>query len=176
MKVLFVALALTATQAFAAGVSTTKIEASHRAEKPWGLSLAIGNPHPALAGVVGSYNINDWSRAEIGYGSIKVTSGWSFDESGMHERTASADTLGAGYKIFMPGWNFSPTAGVHLAHLKYSGDGELEVQGYKKSGTYASASLGADWLSEGGYNVNFGTNIALGGGSGGAYFGVGYYF
>lgn len=177
MKVLFAALVLASANAFAAPTSTMKADdVSNRAEKPWGVALALGAPHPSLAGITGSYNLNDWSRAEVAYGSVQVTSGWTFDENGMHEEKASIDTLGAGIKFFVPGWNFSPTGGLHVSSLTYSGDGLVEVQGYKKSGVYAYGTVGADWLSADGYSVNFGANIALGGGSGGGYAGVGYFF
>lgn len=138
-----------------AGVSS--METSARTRNRLGSYLAIGEPSPTLIGINLAYNITDFLRASVGYGSLTVTSGISIDGSGTVTTSESkASTFGLGVRGFVPGWSISPTVGLHYGHVSYSGNPGLSVGGFNESGGHVYASLGVDWQAEGGFNAGLG--------------------
>jgi hypothetical protein len=153
-------ISLFAQTAWAAGVPAQSIqeEVSNRMGHRLGLYLGVGEPAPALLGMNAAYNVTDFFRASAGFGKVSAVSGISIDGSGSMATTeSSATTVGFGGKLFVPGWNISPTAGLGFAHLSYSGTpGFFSVGGFKESGNHVYASLGADYQAKSGFNAGLG--------------------
>jgi len=143
---------------------------SNRASKKIGITTGFGNPFPSILGINANYHLNDFLKASVGYGEISVSS---------FESTAKVTTMGAGVDAFVPGWSFSPTAGLHASKVDVSNSGgaELSVQGIEESTTMTYAQAGLDWQSQGGFNIGLGQVVGLSGGKGsGSYLNLGWYF
>jgi hypothetical protein len=146
-------------------------------EKKLGAGFSIGEPAPTILGVNAGYNVTDFLRAQLGYGSFEVTTGVSMNESGMQTTSTKATTIGGGVKGFMPGWSLSPTAGLHYSHTSISGDGDLEINGLKASGGMVYGSLGVDWQAKNGFNAALGYNLPFSGAASGSFFAsAGWFF
>ncbi len=170
-------LLLTETSGFAAeqAASTEKLESS-RMKNKMGSYLSIAEPVPSVIGVNLAYNITDFLRATAGYGKVSVTSSISFSGSSAVVNEATATTIGMGLKGFVPGWDFSPTAGLHFANISYSGASGLEIGGFKESGSHLYTSIGFDWQAENGLNINGGYRHSFKSGIGGGfYLGAGWF-
>jgi hypothetical protein len=147
-------------------------EISNRSDRKLGAYVGIlGDPHPTAFGINAAYNVTDYLRASIGYGSVSVSSisvgsGISIDEQ-------SISTFGLAAKFLMPGWNISPAATVGFSFLSLS-DG-FTSEDYKTSNLYLG--LGADWQMQSGVNLGAGMNLSLNGGAPTApYINVGMFF
>lgn len=160
------ALAFTLLFAYDA-TSAESVATSTRMSKRLGGTLSLmGDPYPSIFGMNVHYNLIDMARVSVGYGNISMGSAFG---------GGSLTTIGAGITGFVPGWSLSPTFGFHISSL--SGSGDLEVQGVKGSGLLPYASLGMDWQTRGGFNLNTGYNIPFGNrGSGAFYAALGWYF
>lgn len=169
---------LVAIEASAApGAEVSADAPSNRVKNKLGAGLSIGEPFPTILGFNAGYNVTDYLRAQLGYGSVEVTTGISANSEGVQTSSTKATTVGAGLKGFMPGWNLSPTAGLHYSHTSFSGDGELEINGVKSGGSLIYSSLGVDWQAGNGFNLAAGYNLPLSGGSGGSFFAsAGWFF
>jgi hypothetical protein len=142
-------LALTASGfPFGALAEQTSVsEASNRTKYNIGADLGVGAPSPGLIGLNANYNVFDYLRANLGYSKISV-SGFGVE--------SSATTLGMGAQALIPGWSLSPAVGLHYGHIIYSGDGTLQVGGFKKSGGHIYGSAGIDYQSSTGFNFGLG--------------------
>lgn len=155
------------------GASTTSL----RMEKPYALTIGIGAPMPSIGGLNFGYNIRDWVRPQIGYGEIEVTTGISFGETSINLERKKATTISAGADFMVPGWNLTPVAGLHVANLSMEGKGQLEVQGFKKSGTHVYSNIGLDWQAQSGFKIGGGYQVVLSGPSAsGSYLNAGWSF
>jgi hypothetical protein len=160
------ALLLTESVAYAAETSTAKVEGSNRVKNKLGSYLAISEPAPTAIGVNLAYNVTDFLKASVGYGNISVSLG-SYE--------ASASTFGFGVRGMIPNWDFTPTLGIHYGHVSYAGQG-LEVGGFTESGGHIYASLGFDWQTATGFNLNGGYRQSFKSGiGGGIYLGAGWF-
>lgn len=159
-----------------AATGESETDVSNRSQKRLGMYLAVKDPDPAILGINLAYNITDFLRASAGYGKITVTSGVSLSQNGTLTTTeASASTFGFGVKGMMPGWNFTPTVGLHFATISYSGTG-LEVGGFKESGSHLYGTAGFDWQTKVGFNLNGGFRYSFKSGiGGGIYLGAGWF-
>lgn len=164
---LLVGFVSTGYAATAPAGKTTSTEVSNRVKNSLGAYLGIGEPSPTLIGLNVAYNVTDFLRVGAGYGSLKFQMG---------SVEASASTFGFGVRGMMPGWNLTPTVGLHFAHVSYTGDRILDVGGFTESGSHLYGSIGADWQTEGGFNLNAGYRYSFKSGiGGGAYLGAGWF-
>lgn len=130
----------------------------------------LGDPFPTLVGLNLAYNVLDFMRATAGLGQVSATVG---------DAEATATTIGAGARFFVPGWSFSPVAGVSAAYVNVSQKGgmSITVKNFEESGMHLYGSLGVDFQSEGGFNIGAGYNVSLRSGIGGLpYINLGWYF
>ncbi len=172
MKTFFTAVVITAgmmgMSANAAEESTLGM--SNRMKNRAGAYLGlIGDPFPTLAGVNVGYNFFDFFRATAGLGQMSTTIG-SF--------SASATTIGAGGRFFVPGWNLSPVAGLSAAFVSISQSGgtSLSVNGFNQSGFHIYGTIGVDWQTASGFNLGVGYNLSFAPGVGGLpYLNLGWY-
>ncbi|MEN9723653.1 MAG: hypothetical protein RJB38_1639 [Pseudomonadota bacterium] len=139
-----------ATMILTTVVTSTNAAASNRVAKRFGLGLGLlGDPAPSVLGYQVSYNLSSFLRAIAGYGSISGTT-----TSG----TVTLTTIGGGARFFVPGWNFSPVAGLSYAQVSLTGSGSLS--GFGASGSHIYATAGFDWQAANGFNLGFGANIS----------------
>ncbi len=180
----FMCLGLVSTPVTAAEGASSSADASvlegdsARMTNRLGAAIGIvGNPYPSILGVNAAYNVTDFLRGEAGFGQIEATTGMSINNSGVQTKTSKITTIGAGATGFMPGWNLSPTLGVHVSNVSTEGEGTITVQGFEGSGTLVYGSLGADWQASNGFNTSLGYNLPLGGkGAGSFYASLGWFF
>lgn len=157
----------------AIGVIGENVQAqSNRSQKKLGLHIGLlGDPFPTLIGGNVNYNVMDWVRATVGYGSVTATVG-----SG--ELTAS--TFGAGARFMVPDWNFSPVVGISWATVSVTASDPTlvgDVGGFSASASHMYATFGIDWQTGGGFNLGAGYNLSLKSGVGGLpYVNLGWYF
>ncbi len=153
------------------GTSTETAAQSNRMMRKAGVYLGIlGDPFPTLVGVNLGYNAFDFMRITGGLGRVSATLGAS---------EASATTLGAGTRFFVPGWNLSPVAGLSFAYVSVSqtGGAAVSVSNFGSSAAHIYATLGFDWQAASGFNVGAGYNLSFKGGVGGLpYLNLGWYF
>lgn len=178
VKSTFLVGCLIASSAFAAPAGSKTVNESTdsaRMSRRTGMYLAYGDPYPTVLGVGAAYQITDFLRAQAGFGKISVTTGISIGASGITTTEASATTFGLGLKGMVPGWNFTPTVGLHFAHLSYSGTG-LSVGGFTNSGSHVYTSIGFDWQTQAGFNLTGGYQLSFKSGiGGGLYLGAGWF-
>lgn len=147
---------------------------SHRMNRRAGMYLSYGDPYPTVIGVNAAYSVTDFLKAQLGFGKISVASGIDFTTGAVTE--ASATTIGLGVKGMVPGWNFTPTVGLHWAHVSYSGAGLLKVGGFQDSGSHVYGSLGFDWQTAAEFNLTGGYQFSFKSGiGGGVYLGAGWF-
>ena len=151
-------------------------EQSNRMKNRLGVHAGLlGDPFPTLVGGNVNYNVTDFARVTAGYGSISVSVSGT-GTSG--ELTAS--TFGAGVRCMVPGWNFSPVAGISWATVSVtvSGTGVIgTVGGFGASASHMYATFGFDWQTGAGFNLGAGYNLSLKSGVGGLpYINLGWYF
>jgi hypothetical protein len=168
----FVLGCLLATVAFGASKEKENLSTdSYRMSRRTGMYLAYGDPYPTVLGVGAAYQITDYLKAQVGFGKQTVISGISF--AGIS--TATATTFGLGLKGTVPGWNLTPTVGLHFAHLSYSGTG-VSVGGFTASGSHLYTSFGFDWQTKAGFNLTGGYQLSFKSGvGGGLYLGAGWF-
>lgn len=169
-----------AADAPAADTNTTTAQAdvlSNRMSRKLGFNLGIGDPAPGVGGINVAYNVTDFLRVSAGYGQVSETTSLDMDMDGnitTHEASASA--IGFGARAFVPGWNLTPTVGLHYAHISYSGDG-TSVAGFSDSGSQIFTTLGVDWQAKNGFNASAGLEYSFKDGVGSsAYLTVGWFF
>lgn len=172
--VAIIAMTTTAIADNESGTLSTQVETpAHR----FGVYASLGNPYPTLLGLNVAYNINRDLRASLGYGEVEATTGISINESGMTTQTVSAKTYAAGAEYFFLDSPVRAVAGVRAGYFQVSGQGEIEIDGFKKSTGYVYSNLGMDWVSRDGYQIGGGYNVAFVGASGaGFYLNSGWFF
>ena len=152
-------------------VSTEEVGVtSNRMLRKAGVYLGVlGDPFPTLLGVNLGYNLTDFMRATAGLGRVSATIGTA---------EASATTLGAGTRFFVPGWSLSPSAGVSFAYVSVSqsGGAAVTVGNFTKSQAHIYANIGVDWQAASGFNVGAGYNLSFMGVGGMPYLNLGWYF
>ena len=142
-----------------------------------GVMMGIGSPYPSFLGLTFGYHLNKDVRLSLGYGEIEITTGLSFSDSGFKAKTVKATTYDVGADYFFLQDRLRPLIGVHAATLNIEGDGEINLQGFTKSGVHAYSSLGIDWVAENGFQAGTGMNVAVLGASGSTfYINSGYYW
>jgi hypothetical protein len=114
-----------------------------RAQHKFGFyGTVLNDPYPSLWGVNLGYNLTEFMRFTVGYGTLAVG-------------TASVTSYNAGMKFFIPGWSFSPFAGANYNVI--SSTGSLAFNGINMTYTPGTnlntitASAGLEWQSEGGF-------------------------
>lgn len=143
--------------------STTEMTSDRMIKRAGAYLGVLGDPFPTLVGVNLGFNIFDFLRVHGGVG--KISSSTSFGTSSV---SASATTVGAGARLFVPGWNLSPTLGLGAAAVLYTSDGAaIRVQGFDASGAHVYGSFGLDWQTASGFNLGLGYNISFRSGIGG---------
>ncbi len=178
LNALFLIGCLIAGAAFGAEKQAAKNESneSYRMSRRAGMYLAYGDPYPTVLGVGAAYQITDFLRAQAGFGKISVTTGINISGNGITTTEATATTFGVGLKGMVPGWNFTPTVGMHFSTLSYSGTGGLSVGGFTQSGSHIYTSLGFDWQTQQGFNLTGGYQLSFKSGvGGGLYLGAGWF-
>jgi len=139
--------------------STSTVTPDNRLTKRLGAYVGVlGDPHPTLFGFNVAYNVLDYLRASIGYGSVSVGD-------------LSLTTIGAAAKFMVPGWNLSPTGTLGYSHVSMNGF----VADYGENNIYVG--LGGDWQAGNGFNLGAGFNVSLNGAAPTApYLNVGMFF
>jgi hypothetical protein len=171
---LFASVAFGANKAPRADVGGATSNESYRMARRAGMYLAYGDPYPTIIGVGAAYQVTDFLKAQVGFGKVSAVTG-SISAAGITVGEASATTVGFGVKGTVPGWNFTPTVGLHFAHLIYSGTG-IEVGGFTQSGSHVYTSFGFDWQLQSGFNLSGGYQHSFKSGIGGGIFlGAGWF-
>ena len=148
---------------------------SHRSLKKFGAYLGLGEPAPTVIGINIAYNLAEFVRLRAGYGSQTVATGINL--SGLNLMEASTSTIGMGARFFVPGWNLTPSAGLHWANVSYSGDGMTSVGGFTQSGSHIYSTIGVDWQAQSGFNAGLGYQFSFkSGGDSGLYLTAGWFF
>lgn len=146
-----VALAIAAAGASGEAHAVEGNRASHR----FGVFLGVDNPYPTLVGGNVGFHLFDWLRASGGYGKIEAT---------LFGNTISASTLGGLVNVFVPGWGFSPTAGLGYskvdATITGTASANLDVAGFRGSGSHVFMSVGLDWVAQNGFYVATGVHVS----------------
>lgn len=133
-----------------------------------GLALAYGEPAPSILGINVAYNLTDYLRAQIGGGQVSF---------GFGDASGSATTLGAGLKGFVPGWSLTPSLGLHMAGVIYSGDLLIRMAGFESSGVHVYGTAGLDYQAKSGFHGSLGYNLSFRPGvGGGPYVQLGWFF
>lgn len=114
-----------------------------------------------LFGVAVRYNVTDFLQLHAGYGSLSAT---TVDPSSGGTVSVSSSAYGAGARLFMPGWSFSPFFGFNYS--KWSATGNVTLNGQTiDAGSGLPAVLyltfGLDWQTSGGFNLGFGGHYLL---------------
>ena len=151
--------------------STETVSSSNRMLRRAGVYLGlIGDPFPTIVGVNLAYNAFDFARFTAGIGKISASIGAT---------EASATTLGATSKFFVPGWNLSPVAGLGFSYVSVSqtGGSKITVSNFNDSAAHVYATIGVDWQAASGFNIGAGYNVSFKSGVGGLpYLNLGWYF
>lgn len=144
---------------------------SNRMLRKAGVYLGVlGDPFPTIVGVNLGYNAFDFARFTVGLGQVSASIG---------SAEASATTIGAGTRFFVPGWSLSPVAGLSFAYVAVSqkGGATLTVQNFTQSMAHIYANIGVDWQAASGFNIGAGYNLSFASGVGGLpYLNLGWYF
>jgi hypothetical protein len=141
---------------------------STRMKNRVGFNIGWSDPFPGLIGGTVAYHLTDFLRGSIGYSS---TSTEIFGVS------SSISTIAVGAKGFVPGWDLSPTVGLHYAGVIHSGDGTVSVDGFSEDGGHMYASVGIDYQTSAGFNVNGGYQFSFKSGiDSSAYVNLGWFF
>ena len=130
----------------------------------------LGDPFPTIIGLNIAYNVLDFMRATAGLGQVSAQFGTA---------EATATTIGAGARFFVPGWDFSPTAGLSFAYVSVSQTGgmSVSVKNFDESGAHLYGTIGVDWQAATGFNVGAGYNLSFKSGIGGLpSLNLGWYF
>jgi hypothetical protein len=147
------------------GESSTVAPSNNRQLRKLGFYLAVQDPAPTVLGTNVAYNLTDYARLSLGFGETKETTGMSFSSQGdstvVTTQEAKASTIGAGARFMMPSRNLTPTLGLHVARIEYSGTGGIEVGGFKESTTHVYSSIGFDWQAKSGFQASAGYNLSL---------------
>lgn len=133
---------------------------TNREKNRFGLFLGVLEPLGTLVSANAAYNFTSYLRAQLGFGYLSALG-------------ASLTTVGASVKAFVPGWNFSPVAGLGVSYASFSASTTATGTGttttdttkagaFSASGLKAYGILGADWQARGGFNVGFGVEITTG--------------
>ena len=142
-----------------------------------GVMVGIGTPYPSLLGLTFGYHLNKDVRLSVGYGEIEMTTGLSVSNAGLQTKQVKATTYDLGADYFFMQDRLRPMIGVHAASLNIQGDGEINLQGFTKSGVHAYSSLGIDWVANNGFQAGTGMNLSFLGASGSSvYVNTGYYW
>jgi len=158
-----------------AGESRTPTPA--KPHKQFGSYLAIGNPYPSLLGLNAAYQPTNDIRVSAGYGEVEVTSSVSFTANGFEEKKVKAQSYAAGGEYLFLSTAIRPVVGARLGYFTVSGDGKIDLQGFKKNTFHGYSNIGVDWLAQGGFNMGTGLNVALFGSTGASfYLNMGYFF
>lgn len=153
-------------------VGETAQAQSNRSEKKLGVHVGlIGDPFPTLIGGNVNYNVMDWARASVGYGSFSVSATGG---------DLTASTFGLGARFMVPDWNLTPVVGISWATVSVSASVagvSGDIGGFSGSASHMYATFGFDWQTGGGFNVGAGYNLSLKSGVGGLpYVNLGWYF
>lgn len=130
----------------------------------------LGDPFPTIIGLNVGYNVFDFMRATAGLGQVSASVGTA---------EATATTVGAGARFFVPGWNLTPTAGLSMAYVMVSKEGgmSVSVKNFDESGAHIYATLGIDYQASSGFNIGAGYNLSFKSGIGGLpYLNLGWFF
>jgi hypothetical protein len=167
LQTVFTLGVLASGSAFAAAKEKEAVsQDSHRMSRRAGMYLAYGDPYPTVLGISAAYQITDYLKASAGFGQLGVSVG-AFE--------ASTTTIGVGLKGMVPGWNLTPTVGLHFAHVSHTGGG-FAVGGFTDSGAHVYTSFGFDWQTKAGFNLNGGYQLSFKSGiGGGLYLGAGWF-
>lgn len=158
-----------------AATVSTKVE--KEVTKPYGVMLGIGKPYPTILGLIGAYNLtNNW-RASIAYGEVEVTTGVRFSSSGIETEKTTARTYSAGMEYLFLDLPVQGVVGLHGGYFDVKGKGELKLDGFDSPTGYVYSNFGIDWLTESGFQLGGGLNVAFAGATGsGFYLNSGYFF
>jgi len=151
-------------------------DGNSRSEHRFGLYFSIlGDPFPSLWGINLAYNLASFMRIDAGYGSVSAT----FPDA-LSAPTITLTSIAGGAKFFIPGWSFSPVAGINYTNVNVSVTGNLgsnTVYGISGSTSFLYSNFGFDWQTHYGLDIGFGYNLPFKAGVGGLpYVTLGWFF
>lgn len=146
-------LVLIATLGFAQ--FTLAAEDGSRGEKKMGFyGSVLSDPYPNLWGINFGYNVTSFLRGVAGYG------GFSYTEP-VSNVSVTGTAIGFGATAFVPGWNFSPYAGLHYSIFSAQGTFQFQGTSFSQSDSRSILymNLGLEWQT--GYGLLFGLGYAI---------------
>lgn len=160
-----------------AEVGTVQTKISSESKHRYGAMVGLGKPYPTLLGLIGAYNLtNNW-RASVAYGELEVTTGVNFNGNSMQTEKTTARTYGAGMEYLFLDLPVQGVAGLHAGYFDVKGKGKLKLDGFDSPTGYLYSNLGIDWITDSGYQLGGGINLAFAGATGsGFYINTGYFF
>jgi hypothetical protein len=168
-KIYSLVLALVLIQS---AIRLPEASASSRSVKKFGVGVGlITEPFPSVIGYNVSYNLAQFLRLGVGYGSISASgAGYSFD----------VKTIAVDAKAFLLDWNLSPFVNLGFTNVSGTISGTGSASGLSLTSTGSSIYYGGglDWQTNFGFNIGFDFKVMSIGGQSlsapGAYFG--WYF
>ncbi len=115
--------------------------------KPKNLGVMVGllDPYPSLIGVTAGWNTSSTMRLELGVGRRNL-------------ELSHVTTWAVGVKFFVPHWNLTPWASVHIASVSHGG--RDAILGFTQSGMHGYAGLGLEYLTESGFTASVGFHVS----------------
>lgn len=123
---------------------------SLRKTKNLGVMLGLLDPYPSLIGVTAGYSTSSTMRLELGVGRRNLD-------------LSHVTTWAIGAKFFVPHWNLTPWASIHVAGVSH--EGRDAILGFASSGMHGYAGLGVEWMTESGFTASFGFHVSTKGNS-----------
>jgi len=142
---------------FSNNATADSARSSHRLGVFLGL---LGEPLPVVASLNAGLNIFDFLRVSGGYGSVSTDA-------------VSIKTTGGSAKLFIPGWNFSPTFGLGYAKISYSGSDTFG--GFSGSASHTYTIFGFDWTAPIGFYFGMGAAVSISSTGGLPYISLGWF-
>jgi hypothetical protein len=118
---------------------------SIRAERRLGALVGIVDPYPSLIGLLVGWQFSASLRGELGVGRQNLD-------------LSHLTTWAVGVKFFVPHWNLSPFASVHVAAVSH--EGATPIMGFSRSGAHAYGGIGVEWMTEEGFTAGLGYRVS----------------
>lgn len=118
-------------------------EMSNRELHRFGINAGFGDPFPTIMCGGLEYNVSSFLRFVVGAGALDVT--WNSPSGYLYE--SGGETVGGGFRLFVPGWNFSPMLGAEYAAVFLNSQPVVDSTYYftASRGSHIYAIVGIDW-------------------------------
>jgi hypothetical protein len=123
---------------------------SLRKDRILGAMVGLLDPYPSLIGLTLGWNTSSSLRLELGVGRQNL-------------ELSHVTTWAVGAKFFVPHWDLTPWASIHVASVSHEGGDP--ILGFGRSGMHGYAGLGMEWLTPSGFTASFGYHVSSKGNS-----------